>query len=139
MIKKEIKMKQSGKLSFIGGIIGISLGGTAWLLLLGIYLKSPSVIFLTIIWEIIAIVGSIRLYKINHSRKLAIFAMAILWIVVLNFALANILYDKIPDTIAEITTGKQSFSIVKLNLFFGILSFIGFSLLVKDITHNKKI
>ena len=132
-------MTQSQKTGVIGGTIGATIGFTAWLIIMGISIKSPLIILMPIIWGLICVVGVIKLYNINPSRKFAIVGIGLLWLVVLNFILGNILYDKIPDTLGSISTGKEQFSLVKINIFLGLMALLGFYFLIKDILEKKNV
>lgn len=132
-------MKQSEKTGIIGGTIGATIGGTAWLIIGGISMKSPLCILVPILWGLICIIAVLKLYNINPKRKFLIVGASLLWLVVLNFALGNILYDKIPDTLAGMSTGKEQFSLVKLNIFLGLMSLLGFYFLIKDILEKKNV
>lgn len=130
-------MAQSEKTGIIGGTIGATIGGIAWLVLLGIVIKSPFTIIIPIIWGLIGIIAVIKLYNGNPKRRFALVGLGLLWLVTLNFIFGNIMYDKIPDAFWGISTGKEQFSLVKLNILLGCLSLLGFYYLIKDIVERK--
>lgn len=132
-------MKQSEKTGVVGGTIGGTIGGTAWLIIGGISIKSSITISIPIIWGLICVVAVIKLYNISPKRKFAIIGLGLLWLVILNFILGNIIYDKLPDTLGGISAGKELFSLTRLNIFLGFASLFGFYFLIKDILEKKNV
>lgn len=132
-------MSQPTKPGIVGGSIGSAIGGTAWLIVIGIYIKSLPIVLITVVGAILCITGAIKLFSINPARKFSILGLLILWLVVLNFAMGNIIYDRIPDTIGGISTGKEQFSLVQFNIFLAMMSILGFFFIVKDILSKKDV
>lgn len=130
-------MTQGEKAGLIGGTVGATIGGTCWLIVLGVVLRSPVYTLIPILWGLVCIVAVVKLYSINPKRKFLLMGTALLWIVLLNFILANILYDKIPDTLAGASTGKDQISLLKVNVFLGIVSLLGFFFLIRDIFETR--
>ena len=121
----------------IGTTAGITLGGTAWLIVLGIAVKSQFIIMLPILFGALCIFGSLYLYHRYPERKFAINGAAILWLIVWNSILANALYDKIPDSVGGITTGKNQFSLAQVNVILIALTVLGMWFLIKDIMQKN--
>ena len=73
-------MNQSEKTAVIWGIIGATLGGTLWIIIMGISMKSVPAILLPIIWGVVCVIGALKLYDINPTRKFAVMGAGILWL-----------------------------------------------------------
>ena len=112
-------MKRVKKIGLLVATMGTVLGGTLWVLILGIYFTSPGLIFICVIWGMIGLIGTIKLYDVRPHRKLALAAVLLIWLTTLNFTLGNILYERIPFSLDGIPTGKEKFSLVELNLLLG--------------------
>ena len=130
-------MNQSEKTAVIWGIIGATLGGTLWIIIMGISMKSVPAILLPIIWGVVCVIGALKLYDINPTRKFAVMGAGILWLIILNFVFINLIYDKIPSVLGGISTGKEQISLAKINVFLGLISILGFFFLVKDIVKKQ--
>lgn len=128
---------QGEKLGLIGGTIGTAIGGTSWLIILGISLKSILLATVPVLWGLIGVIAVIKLYDINPERKFLIIGAGILWIIVLNFILGNILYDKIPDTLGGMSTGKDQLSLLHINIFLGLILLLGFWFILRDIFETR--
>ena len=136
-IKCEVLTMQGEKAGLIGGAIGTTIGGTSWLIILGISMKSILLATVPVLWGLVGVIAVIKFYDINPERKFLIIGAGILWIVVLNFILGNILYDKIPDTLAGMSTGKDQFSLLQINIFLGLISLLGFYFILRDIFETR--
>ena len=130
-------MSQSKRKHFIGGVIGGTIGGICWMIIAGIAIKSSLLIVLPIVWGLICIVGEVKLYNDYPERKFAIMGLGIFWLLILAFIVVNNIYDKIPETLWRITTGKNQLSLLKLNIFLGCFSLWGFYWIIKDIIQKK--
>lgn len=130
--------ERAEKIGILGGTLGGIVGGTLWLIILGIVIKSPLIIVMPIVCGAICFGGVLKLYQFNPARKFAILGLAFLWIIVLNFILANIVYHQIPDMIGGVSTGKGQFSLTNLNFFLGGMSIMGFGFVIRDLleTHS---
>lgn len=129
---------EAEKIGLIGGAVGATVGGLSWLIILGIVLKSPLYTVLPILWGIVCIVAVVKLYAINPQRFCAIIGTAILWIMVLNIMLGNMLYESIPDTVGGMSTGKEQMSLLMINVFMALFLVPGFFLLVRDIVRKAE-
>lgn len=122
--------QRTGILSGAGGSI---FGGLCWLVISGFVIKSWPVAVIPVILGAICFYGVMKLYDERPERSAAIMGAAVLFIVVINFIFANMIYDKLPSSLGGMTTGKDSFSISQLNIFFGLLSLLGFGMIIQDI------
>ena len=132
-------MIQTDKTNYIGGIIGATIGGIAWLVCAGISIQSPLTAILPLILGIIGAFVEIKLYNNKPERKYALMGIGLLWLVIINFIFVNIIYDKLPNTFLGISTGKDTFNLTHLNISLGGISLLGFYFLIKDIIGKKNV
>lgn len=114
----------------------MTIGGLAWLLITGAVINAWWAIGLILLIGIFSIVTSFRYIDRYPGRERAILGTLMLWVIVVNFVFANAIYDRIPDYILGISSGKAQFSLLCINLFLGLLSFLGFGLVLKDISEK---
>ncbi|MFH1622678.1 MAG: hypothetical protein ABIA97_06130 [Candidatus Omnitrophota bacterium] len=134
MMERKMQSEKSG---IIIGTIGATFGSIAWIVVSGIVIKSLLFILLPLFAGLVCIIMVIKLYKIHPERAFTIMGLAILWLVIVNFVFGNIIYDRIPDTLGGMSTNKNQFNLLRLNVFFGVFSMMGFWFIVKDILGKK--
>ncbi len=119
------------------GTIGATVGSIGWLVIAGIAIKSWIFSLLPIILGLVCIISVIKLNNLHPERKFAIIGLTVLWLVILNFIFGNIVYERIPDTVWGIPTGKDMFNHLKLNVFLGLFSLWGFYSVAKDLLRKE--
>jgi hypothetical protein len=62
----------------------------------------------------------------------------ILFLVIINIVSFNILYPKIPESIGEISTGKNQMALIQINTFLAIFSLWGLFCIFIGIFRKKK-
>lgn len=130
-------MDKNERIGLIGGIGGSILGATLWLVILGIVIKSTLLIILPVIFGIICFYTAMWSYNRRPERKLSIIGLAIIWLVFWNMLLCNYYYTMIPQNIGSITTGKEQFSLVQVNVMFIIFFLVGCGMVLRDIVKVK--
>ena len=131
-------MQESQKAGMKWGIVGSIIGGFSWLVILAMVLKSWPIGVIALAAGCIGLLASWRLIDKRPERSLAILGAAVLWIINSNLIFLNLLYDRIPQEINGMTTGKSQISLIQLNGFLAIFAVIGFILVVKDILNKEK-
>lgn len=130
-------MEQYNKYAMLGASAGCSLGAITWLIVLGFQIGSVFIIMTSLLWGGICVWGMVRLYDAHPERMLAIIGLGIVWLILLNIVFVNIYYDQIPDMAGGVSTGKDLFSLARLNTLFCIVGAIGVGLMVIDIIRGK--
>lgn len=130
-------MEDPKKMGLIFGSFGTILGGVLWLVILGVVLKSLLLILVPFLLGIVCFILVVVLSNRYPEKYLAILGMVIVFITFINLLFVNLFFDKIPDTIGGITTGKAGFNIIQINLLLGAMLLIGFFLSLKDILKKK--
>lgn len=126
-------MDKNERIGLIFGIAGSALGATLWLVILGVIIKSTLLIVLPIIVGALCIYATIKFYNIQPNKKSSIFGLAIIWLIFWNMLLCNLYFDKIPQSVGAMTTGKTLFSLIQINVMFLIFFLIGCGLIIRDI------
>ena len=135
-------MQQAMKKGVIGGIIGATFGAFCWVLILGIVIKEPLLIYLPIISGLICVFGFVKLWDSFPQRIFSIVGIVILWLTILDMIFANIYYSRIPERLYHgsdplllslFSTNKAQFSPLIINLFFGVFIIIGCAFILTDI------
>lgn len=126
-------MDKYEKIGLFAGVAGVTLGATAWLILLGSAIRSAVLIVLPVIFGIVCVYAVIRLYSAKPGRKLSIMGLAVIWLIFWNAILCNLYFDKIPQSIGNISTGKDQLSLVQINGMFVLFFLIGCGLILADI------
>jgi len=107
------------------GSFGALLGGLLWIIITGIALKSIIFMIIPVVLLIAGMAIVYLFYKKYPDRWLVILGALIIFLVVVNFIFANILYQMIPDYIGGISTGKDQMGPLQINIFLGIFAFWG--------------
>ncbi len=131
-------MDRGEKLGLIGGIGGAALGATLWLVILGVVIRSTLLIALPLIIGSICVYSAMRLYNIMPERKFSILGLAFIWLVFWNAILCNFYFEKIPQNIGNISTGKNQISLAQINIMFALFFLAGCGLVLRDIIKGKK-
>ncbi|GBD39363.1 hypothetical protein HRbin37_01642 [bacterium HR37] len=131
-------MTKSEKIGVVVGVIGASVGSLSWIVIAGASMGAWPFIVLPLLFGVVCVVSTIRLYTLYPQSKFTIMGLAILWLSILNLIFGNLIYDRLPENILDVPTGKESFSLLKLNLFIGLISLLGFCLVLVDVFRGKK-
>lgn len=135
--KMGVIMDKGVNIGIFAGIAGAVLGSMLWIVILGLAIRSTLLIILPIIISGLTIPVAARLYTAYPERKLSISGLITAWLVGWNLALLNLNYKNIPQSFGLITTGKESCSLVQINLMLGIFFIIGCILIAVDIIKLK--
>lgn len=120
------------------GIVGATIGGIGWIIILGIVLRSPAVVTISTALGVTTLFVSLKLYRIRPDRAFAVIGIVILWLIIINSIFLNVLFEMIPETLGFLTTGKSRFSLIMLNIQMGIFSIVGFFFLILDVINSGK-
>jgi hypothetical protein len=136
------------KLAMISSLGGIIIGSISWIVVLGISLEFFPLIALALIFGLVCIFFSSRIYKLYPERSLSIIGISLTWLLALNFFVINFFYELIPDTIWKdapeeyaqfFTTGKSQFGLLFINIWLLLFTLAGIILIIVDIVKMKKI
>jgi hypothetical protein len=105
--------------SMKGAVWGPLFGGFAWILLLGIVLRSVPLIIGSIL---ATVAGGVLLRRPGTI---------VLWIAGGNLLVVNLYYECIPETAFGISTGKEAISLWLLNTAIVALALVGSWLLIR--------
>jgi len=131
-------MDKGERMGFIMGTAGATLGALLWLVILGIVIRSILLIVLPVIFGLTCVVAAVKLYSMRPQKKLSIMGLAILWLIFWNSLLANFYYERIPQNVGTLTTGKNQFSLMHINIMLAVFFLAGCVLIVKDILSEIK-
>lgn len=92
-------MMQTNKVAVLASVVGMTIGFVSWLIVLGFVLESFLLIFLPLGFGIVCVWGAMKLYSKNPERKFSIMGVSVIWLMILNFFLANSYYEMIPETV----------------------------------------
>ena len=130
-------MGKEEKAGLVWGVVGASLGSLAWAVLLGISIGSFGVAIAAAAGAAACIILSIKAYELKPERKLSIIGVSLVWLALLNIVFLNILYERIPEMVGGISTGKSQISLPALNVFLGAFFLAGLILFMTDIVRKK--
>jgi hypothetical protein len=127
------------KIGIVAGVIGTFLGCTAWMFLLGFALGEPVLIIAPIATGALCGGVGLWLFKVRPRRYLGICGLAGLWLVMLNGILANAYFDRIPETLGGMSTGKTGWALFQVNFFVVALGlFASFGIVREFLKEDKK-
>ncbi len=126
--------KKSG---ILWGSLGSIVGGLSWIVVLGVALGSFWVVAMAVFVGILGFV--VTVIFLNHSSERYFLMMGSLMsgLALANIAAINLFYERIPETINGITTGKESLSLPVINLFLILLLLAGLFFVFKDLLKKK--
>lgn len=132
-------MTKQQKLGAIFGSLGGAIGAVTWLVIIGIQAQTPWLIILPIAYGIIGwIMWSVLAVKFPNRYKL-IFGLFILWFMIFNFVVGNIVYSCGYISSHTLRGVMGGFDGQRLNMFIGIFSLIGLVLVAKDFSKSEKL
>lgn len=118
------------------GIMGGALGSVIWLFITGLATNSPFFAFVPTLCGLAGGFFALFLLTRRPERRQLIAGGVILWLVVINFIFGNLLFDRIPPTVWGMSTGKEQFSRLHMNLLLVAMSLFGIYLMSQG--WNKK-
>jgi hypothetical protein len=128
-ISSEMRKNLAG--AFYGSMLGLLLGGYLWIIIVGMVLKTWVWVVLPLCLGTVAFLGAWIGYRRNPRKITGYVGLVLIWVVLSNMVAIDVLYDKIPYTLGEITTGKE---MINPHLFQYILlgvSVIGFLMVLR--------
>ena len=113
------------------GIMGGVLGSVIWLFITGLETYSSFFAFVPTLCGLVG--GFLALFLLTRKpeRRQIIAGGVILWLVAINFAFGNLIFDYIPPTVWGMSTGKAAFSRLHLNLLLVAMSLFGIHLMAQ--------
>jgi hypothetical protein len=120
----------------IGSMVGITVGGLSWIVLLGFVTGSPIAVIVPIVVGCVCWFVGMKLYMARPERWQGVIGLATLWIIAFNLVFVNLMWKQIPDAVAGITTGKSYLALPFINILLLGLSMLGFGYGIKDILHR---
>ncbi|MCF7871253.1 MAG: hypothetical protein K9L95_06250 [Candidatus Omnitrophica bacterium] len=135
------------KVAMISSLAGIIIGSISWIVVLGISLDFFPIAALALIFGLVCLFFSLRIYKLYPERSLSIIGAALAWLLTLNFFVINFFYELIPETIWKnapeeyaqfFTTGKSQFNLFFINIWLSMFTFAAIVLIMIDIIIMKK-
>ncbi len=128
---------QSKKIGIWAGILGTVFGCTAWMALLGAALKDPVLILAPAAVALLCVVAGFWFLNTCPDRLAGIFGLMGLWLMMLNAMIINIYYDRIPETIGGVTTGKSPTGLLEANFFIVVLALVSSGFVIYELLRKK--
>jgi len=119
------------------GIVGATIGGIGWIIILGVVLRSPAIATIATALGVTTLFVALKLYQISPDRAFAIIGTVLLWLIIINLIFLNLLYETIPEKLGGLATGKDQISLITLNIQIGVFSIVGFFFLILDIIDTR--
>jgi len=119
------------------GIVGATIGGIGWIIILGVVLRSPAIATIATALGVTTLFVALKLYQISPDRAFAIIGTVLLWLIIINLIFLNLLYETIPGKLGDLATGKDQISLITLNIQIGVFSIVGFFFLILDIIDTR--
>lgn len=138
MDRKERRMKDARKAGLVIGSAGAIFGSILWIVILGAVLKSVITVTIPIALGIICFFAVVILADRYPERYLSILGVMILLVSEINFVFANLLFERIPNEVCGISTGKECFTAVHINIFIAIFFIAGLALILTDALRRAK-
>jgi hypothetical protein len=113
------------------GIMGGALGSVIWLFITGLATNSPFFAFVPTFCGLVGGFFALFLLTRKPERRQIIAGGVILWLVAVNLVFGNLLFDRIPPTVWGMSTGKEMFSRLHLNLLLVAMSLFGVYLMAQ--------
>ncbi|MCI0331392.1 MAG: hypothetical protein L0196_10710 [candidate division Zixibacteria bacterium] len=113
------------------GIMGGALGSVIWLFITGLAANSPFFAFVPTICGLAGGFFALFLLTRRPERRQTIAGGVILWLVAINLVFGNLLFDRIPPTVWGMSTGREQFSRLHMNLLLVAMSLFGIYLLAQ--------
>ena len=125
-------MTRSERIGIIGGFVGAAFGSVAWLIVFGIIVRWPFAAAAPFVLAGLGVIGAIRLLDAYPERRLTAAGLLLLWIAAINLVFLNVLWDRIPETVNRMPTGKTPTGMLWATVVILGLAALGLALFVKD-------
>jgi hypothetical protein len=119
------------------GSLGAILGSLLWIIITGVVLKSMIFIIIPAVIMIAGMAVFYLFYKKYPQKWLVILGALIVFLVMVNLIFANILYQRIPDYIGGISTGKEQMGLLQVNIFLGVFAFWGIFCIIVGLIRKR--
>ena len=126
-------MHRSQKIGIISGALGTTVGGLAWLVGIGLVNKTPWLVVSSFAWGVVGFCVAAALVVKYPERFRSSGGLLVLWLVVFNLSVGNLIYEQVPAEIFGQPTGAQHLDVVSLNILLGAFSLFGFALILRDV------
>jgi len=111
--------------------------GVAWIIAAGVLKGSFWLAALPLVLGATGILGALKLYFLRPERVFVILGGVILWYIIVNFVLANVLSLSGPRESHEVASQMFAVRLMMFNIQLGVLSLLGFFFLVADLFRKK--
>lgn len=130
-------MSQPQAQGMVGALIGSMGGGFAWLVMTGFVIGSPIVSVLAIVIGVVGFIGGMKIVQACPERRLTIVGLGLIWIALFNVVFVNHVYERIPETVGGMTTGKHVLDALSLTVIVAAIGLVGFGIVMRDLLHQR--
>lgn len=114
------------------GSAGAIAGGFAWIVMMGCVLRSVFIAAAPVVLGVLCYAAMAALARRFPRKKAAILGFIAVCVSSVNIVFVNVLYERIPDKVGDISTGKESFSAAGIIFFLVVVLIFGIALILKD-------
>lgn len=122
-------MEKTYNLGAAIGIMGGALGSVIWLFITGLAIQSWFFMTVPLLCGLAGGFFALLLLSRKPEQRQIIAGSVILLLVAINLVFGNLLFDRIPLTVWGMSTGKEGFSRLHLNLLLVAMSLFGIYLM----------
>jgi len=122
----------SRRVGFLGGLAGVILGGVSWLVISGIVIGSPLVWGLSLAVGLGLWLAAQRAFAARPDRWSTILGVVMLCILLFNALLLDPVWDRIPERLLGVPSGRGPVPLLQIRLTLGLLAALALTLIARD-------
>ena len=120
------------KIGFLGGLAGVILGGVSWLVISGFVIGAPLVWGVALGCGLGLWLGARRAFAVHPERWSTILGGVMLCVLLVNALLLDTVWDRIPERLFGVTTGRTTMPLLQIRLTVGLLAILALTLIARD-------
>jgi hypothetical protein len=120
------------RVGFLGGLAGVILGGVSWLIISGFVIGAPLVWGLSLAAALGLWLTARRAFAARPDRWSTILGVVMLCILLFNALLLDPVWERIPERLLGVTSGRGPVPLLQIRLTLGLLAALALTLIARD-------
>ncbi|MGH7614288.1 MAG: hypothetical protein ACREMW_09665 [Gemmatimonadales bacterium] len=120
------------RIGLLGGLAGVIFGGLSWLVISGIVIGAPLVWGLSLAAGLGLWIAARHAFAARPERWGTILGVVMLSILLVNALLLDPVWERIPDRLLGVTTGRGQAPLLQIRFTLGLLAALALAFIARD-------